>query len=81
MTDYVVITNMGFDWGDMAVERCYKHKGYRCVRIRSMSTGRYVDVQLSPQGRSMMRSGVLKDDRLKGFDPCGGKKWQRPSVR
>lgn len=67
------ITTLGFDWGDMAIERCYEDKSYRCVRIRSMSTGRYVDIRLSPQGRHMDVSPVLKDDRLKGYDPCGGK--------
>lgn len=68
-----VMTSLGFDWGDMAVERCFEHKGYRCVRIRSMRFGVYIDVQLSPNGRSMMASSIRRDKRLKGYDPSGSK--------
>lgn len=67
------MTNMGFDWGDMAVERCFEDKGYRCVRVRSMSTGDYVDIQLSPKGRRLHVTKAVRTQRLKGYDPCGDK--------
>jgi hypothetical protein len=68
------MTTLGFDWGDMAVERCFEHKGYKCVRVRSMATGLYVDIQLSPKGNRMHISSPKKDKRLAGFDPCGSGK-------
>lgn len=64
---------MGFDWGDMAVERCFESKGRTCVRVRSIRTGLYVDVELSPRGKKMTVTKPVIDKRLAGYDPCGGK--------
>lgn len=65
---------MGFDWGNMAVERCFDAGGHQCVRIRAMTTGKYIDVQMSAGGRNMFINESGQTENLKGFDPCGGKK-------
>lgn len=58
-------TTYGFEFGDLAVERLFTHKGYVAVRLRSVATGKYVDVQVSPTGRSFhVKQG--KDKRLRG---------------
>jgi hypothetical protein len=69
-----VLTNLGFDWGDMAIERCFESNGHQCVRIRSMKTGTYIDVQMSKGGRNMFAYTKKRSSSLKGFDPCGSKK-------
>lgn len=68
------ITTHGFDWGKVAIERCFESQGMKCIRIRHMESGRWIDVYVSEGGRHMWASEPQKDKRLKGFDPCGGKK-------
>lgn len=46
-------TRFGFEYGDATVERCWSHKGYVSVMVRSMSTGDFVEVIVSPKGRSI----------------------------
>lgn len=68
-----VITNMGFDWGDMAVEACFETDTHQCIRVRSMKTGNFIDVQMSKGGRRMFAYEKRRSNKLKGFNPCGGK--------
>jgi hypothetical protein len=68
-----VWTNMGFDWGEMAIERCFEDNGHQCVRIRSMKTGKFVDVQMSKGGRNLFVYEPGQSENLTGFNPCGGK--------
>lgn len=68
------LTDVGFDWGEMAVERCFEDRGVRCVRIRSIRTGAYMDVELSAKGKSLKVGEVQQDDRLKGRAPYGPKR-------
>jgi hypothetical protein len=65
---------MGFDWGKMAVEACFETDGHQCLRVRSMVTGTYVDIQMSKGGRKMFVLEQNQADSLKGFNPSGGKK-------
>jgi hypothetical protein len=69
-----VLTNMGFDWGDMAIEACFETPTHQCIRVRSMKTGTFIDVQMSKAGRNMFAYEKKKDARMKGFNPCGAKK-------
>ena len=54
-------TRFGFEYGDATVERSWSHKGYVSVMIRSMTTGQYVEVTVSPKGRSVrVERGSMK---------------------
>lgn len=55
MTDkpHYAETPYGFEYGALSVERCWSHNGAVCVRIRSVPTGKFVDVQVTPAGRKL----------------------------
>ena len=62
ITHHYKETNLGFEFEDASVERLFSHRGYAAIRIRSRSTGEYVDVQLSPKGRNIyIHRGNLKN--------------------
>ena len=46
-------TDYGFEFGAADVMRCWSHKGTVCVRVASRTTGKYIDIQVSPAGRTM----------------------------
>lgn len=54
------LTRYGFAFGDAIVERLIYHKGYVSIRVRSAKSGKYVDVQLSPCGRTFHVSEVKR---------------------
>lgn len=70
----VMLTNFGFDWGNMAVERSFDSGGHIGIRIRSMTSGEYIDIQMSKGGRKLFGEVTQRSNKLKGFDPFGGRK-------
>lgn len=44
-------TRYGFEYGAASIERMWHHGGYVCLRVVCRSTGKYVDLQVSPKGR------------------------------
>lgn len=53
MSIHYAETPYGFEYGALSVERCWSHEGACCIRIRSIPTGKFVDVQTTPKGRKM----------------------------
>ena len=49
-------TKYGFEYGPLSIERCWSHNGHVCIRIRSIETGKFVDVQTTPKGRKLFVS-------------------------
>ena len=46
-------TRYGFEYGPLSIERCWSHNGYCAIRIRSLTTGEFIDVQTTPKGRKL----------------------------
>lgn len=59
-------TRFGFQFGNADVSRCWSHKGAVCIRVKSMTSGEFIDIQVSPAGRKMHISKgkmrLYKDD-------------------
>lgn len=58
-------TQYGFDFGMLRVERLAEHNGYVVVRVLNRQSGKYVEVESTPQGRNQyVRCGTIEKDAL-----------------
>jgi hypothetical protein len=63
-----MITDFGFDWGDVAVVRTAEFKGMKCLTISC--NGNEVSVYVSPTGRSIR----VFDRKSRELKPKAGKR-------
>ena len=58
-----MITEYGFDWGNVKVERLMEREGYKALRIQC--NGNEVTVYISPTGRRMRAFNKSKEMKAK----------------